>query len=275
MGMIVHFSQKTNVSISLVCMVNHSAIEHHESNRIVHELNENCLASNQTNHLDGPYVWNKNVQGFILSAYFGGYIVTQIPAGYIAGRYGARFLFSGAIFTSSLVTIFMPIVSSIHWMLFSALQVLVGLAHGTIWPCMAVIMSHWAPANERGKLMGFMNAGAQIGNVLTLSIGGLMCSWSFLGGWPMIFYSVGIFGLLWSFLWLIIYSDSPCTNRYISNIEKDFLIENTHRKSAHQFQTPWRSIFRSSSCWALFLIHTCHNWGTYTFLTSIPKYMDE
>lgn len=56
---------------------------------------------------------------------------------------------------------------------------------------MAVIMAHWAPANERGKLMGFMNAGGQIGNVLTLSIGGLMCSWDFLGGWPLIFYSVG------------------------------------------------------------------------------------
>jgi len=85
----------------------------------------------------------------------------------------------------------MPFVSSIHWILFSSLQVLVGLAHGTIWPCMAVIMAHWAPANERGKLMGFMNAGGQIGNVLTLSIGGLMCSWDFLGGWPLIFYSVG------------------------------------------------------------------------------------
>jgi len=80
---------------------------------------------------------------------------------------------------------------------------------------------------------------------------------------------------MWSFLWLIVYSDSPSQNRYISNIEKNFLIENTHQRSAQQFQTPWRSIFRSSSCWALFLIHTCHNWGTYTFLTSIPKYMDE
>ena len=28
-GVITHFSQKTNLSIALVCMVNHSAIEHH------------------------------------------------------------------------------------------------------------------------------------------------------------------------------------------------------------------------------------------------------
>lgn len=48
LGMIVHFSQKTNVSIALVCMVNHSAIERH---RIAHELNEKCLTTNRTNHL--------------------------------------------------------------------------------------------------------------------------------------------------------------------------------------------------------------------------------
>ena len=31
-GVITHFSQKTNLSIALVCMVNYSAIEHHRSN---------------------------------------------------------------------------------------------------------------------------------------------------------------------------------------------------------------------------------------------------
>lgn len=49
LGMIVHFSQKTNVSIALVCMINHSAIEHHQSNIIIHDQ---CLTlTNQTNHL--------------------------------------------------------------------------------------------------------------------------------------------------------------------------------------------------------------------------------
>ncbi len=53
----------------------------------------------------------------------------------------------------------MPLAATLHWILFSILQILAGIAHGTIWPCMAVIMANWAPANERGRLMGFMNAG--------------------------------------------------------------------------------------------------------------------
>jgi sugar phosphate permease len=53
----------------------------------------------------------------------------------------------------------MPLAANTHWIVFSVLQVIVGLAHGTIWPCMTVLMAHWAPTNERGKLMGFMTAG--------------------------------------------------------------------------------------------------------------------
>ncbi|CAF3363661.1 unnamed protein product [Rotaria socialis] len=280
LGMVVHFSQKTNISIALVCMVNHSAIQHYEKNiSKTHftEINYNCLQTNKTNHREGPYIWNKNIQGIILSSYFGGYIATQIPAGYLAGRYGVRFLYSGAILVSSLATIAMPFVTSIHWIAFTMLQILVGLAHGTIWPCIVVIMTHWAPSNERGKLMGFVNGGAQVGNVLALSISGVMCSWHFAGGWPLIFYSTGAIGFFWAILWILIYVDSPDNHTYISIIEKKIILENTQQSSNNndRFHTPWRAILTSSVCWALFIMHTCSNWGTYTFLTSIPKYMDE
>ncbi len=99
------------------------------------------------------------MQGIILGAYYWGFVITQIPAGYLAGRFGARFIFGGAIFISSLVTMFMPMAANVHWIVLSILQIIVGLAHGSIWPCLTVIMAHWAPTNERGKLMSFVNAG--------------------------------------------------------------------------------------------------------------------
>jgi len=36
-----------------------------------------------------------------------------------------------------------------------------------------------------------LDIGGPVGNVLALSVGGLMCSWNFAGGWPLIFYSAG------------------------------------------------------------------------------------
>lgn len=135
--------------------------------------------------------WSKKTQGLVLGSYFWGYLLTQVPAGYLAGRFGARFIYGGAIFMSSVVTLFLPMSAGVHWMLFAGLQILVGTAHGAIWPCLSVIGAHWAPLHERGKLMSIMNVGAQVGNVLILSTGGFMCSGSVLGGWPLIFYSTG------------------------------------------------------------------------------------
>lgn len=202
-----------------------------------------------------------------------------MPGGYLAGRYGARFIFGGAMIIAGLFSVVMPWGASIHWGILWFLRLIVGLAHGVIWPSMAVIMSHWAPPNERGKLVGFMNAGAQIGNVVTLSIGGLMCSWNFAGGWPLIYYSTGILGLVWGIFWIIFYADSPSDQRCISNSEKVYILHETQQQlsnhSKNEFQAPWKAILTSPACWALFAVHTCNNWGTYTFLTSIPKYMAE
>ncbi|CAF4771752.1 unnamed protein product, partial [Rotaria sp. Silwood2] len=112
-------------------------------------------------------------------------------------------------------------------------------------------------------------------------ISGLMCSWRFAGGWPLIFYSAGASGIIWASLWIIICVDSPRDHTYISTIEKKIILEhiqqllNNKNNNDDQFRPPWRVILKSSACWTLFIIHTCNNWGSYTFLTSIPKYMNE
>lgn len=37
---------------------------------------------------DGPFVWDTEIQGVVLASFFYGYIVTQVPGGWLAGRYG-------------------------------------------------------------------------------------------------------------------------------------------------------------------------------------------
>jgi ACS family sodium-dependent inorganic phosphate cotransporter len=59
--------------------------------------------------------------------------------------------------------------------------------------------------------------------------------------------------------------------------EKEFILQNTQQQLSnnHKFNAPWRAILTSRACWALFIVHTCSNYGFYTYLTSIPKYMNE
>jgi MFS family permease len=46
------------------------------------------------------------------------------------------------------------------------------------------LKAHWAPPTERSRLAGIANAGAQIGNVVALPLGGFLCVYGFDGGWP-------------------------------------------------------------------------------------------
>jgi sugar phosphate permease len=106
-----------------------------------------------------------------------------------------------------------------------------------------------------------------------------MCSLSFAGGWPLIYYSTGIIGVVWGIFWILFYADSPRDQRCISNQEKEHILNSTQQQSSNhsknEFKAPWKDILTSPACWGLFAVHTCNNWGTYTFLTSIPKYMAE
>ena len=38
----------------------------------------------------GEIEWDKTTQGWVLSAFFYGYLITQVPSGIIAGRYGGK-----------------------------------------------------------------------------------------------------------------------------------------------------------------------------------------
>ena len=50
-----------------------------------------------------------------------------------------------------------------------------------------------APPAERSTILGFSSAGSQIGNVITLPLGGYLCENGFDGGWASIFYVIGQF----------------------------------------------------------------------------------
>jgi MFS family permease len=58
-----------------------------------------------------------------------------------------------------------------------------------MWPAVASMWSHWAPSTERSVLIGFSNAGSQIGNVIALPLGSFLCV--SIAGWPSIFYVFG------------------------------------------------------------------------------------
>lgn len=178
--------------------------------------------SNSTNTAFETYDWSEKTQSVVLSSFFWGYVVTQIPAGQMAKAFGPKVLLLFSIGICSILTVFTPILASIGgWQGVVVLRVIEGLSQGFIFPSTHTLLSRWAPPSERGRIGTYCYAGAQFGTVVMLSTSGILAA-SFMG-WPSIFYISGACGIVWSVVWFFVGGNSPGEYKKISPEEKEFI----------------------------------------------------
>lgn len=54
------------------------------------------------------FAWDERTQGMIMSAFYSGYIITHIPGGLLAQKFGGKFIVAYAIFSTSALTLLTP-----------------------------------------------------------------------------------------------------------------------------------------------------------------------
>jgi MFS family permease len=68
----------------------------------------------------------------MLSSFFYGYILTQIPGGWLAHRFGGKRVISAAMFVMAVTTILTPVCARFHIILVYVMRVLLGIASVSI-----------------------------------------------------------------------------------------------------------------------------------------------
>ncbi|XP_070162649.1 putative inorganic phosphate cotransporter isoform X2 [Polyergus mexicanus] len=226
------------------------------------------------------YGWDPTQRNLVLSSFFWGYVVTQVPSGYIAGIWSSQKLLSIGMLLCGVFNIVTPIVAS-QWGLPAVLvcRVGMGLMQACLLPCIQSLLSKWAPPSERARLGTFAYAGAQFGTVITMPISGFLAGSSI--GWPSIFYLFGALTILWSSIFFYFGADSPAEHRSISQKEREYIekslriteTKDKNKNESKQKRIPWKEIFTSLPMWALIIAHCSQNWGYWTLLTKMPSYM--
>ncbi|XP_065055793.1 sialin-like [Rhopilema esculentum] len=218
--------------------------------------------------------WDNKLQGNILGAFFYGYLITQIPGGYIAARFGGKNLFGLAIIMTSFLTLLTPWASRQHVALLITLRFLEGICEGCIYPCMYAIWSKWAPPMERSKLSTVPHAGSYAGSVAGTLVSGILCE---LAGWSIVFYIFGALGIIWSFIWFLVVVDAPSLDPTISDEERTYIEDSLKddRVSQKVLKPPWMKFMTSVPFLAILIAHTCEGWGFSTMQTCLPKYLTE
>lgn len=143
----------------------------------------------------GEYEWSESLQGLILSAFFWGYVITHLPGGMLAERFGGKWCLSLGILSTAIFTLLTPVV--VHWggaNALIALRFIEGLGEGTTFPALSALLAAWIPLTERSKLGSLVFGGGQVGTILGTFISGqLLSKYS----WESVFYFFGTAAVVW------------------------------------------------------------------------------
>nr|CAD7447699.1 unnamed protein product [Timema bartmani] len=207
------------------------------------------------------YEWNTQTRSTILSSFFWGYVVMQVPAGMLGQRFGPKLFLMGAMAVCSVFNMLTPLAASWGgWGLVCACRIIQGLSQddkmGTparifpklvdvggipsfnnavhrhvcdaialfqafVFPSTHNILPMWSTPEERGRFATWVYAGSQFGTILAMPICGALAQSA--AGWPSVFYLFGGVGLLWCVVWFFLGADSPASHKWISQDEKLYI----------------------------------------------------
>ncbi|XP_059421133.1 vesicular glutamate transporter 3-like isoform X2 [Carassius carassius] len=242
------------------------------------------MVNNNTVYINGTAVmqpaqfnWDPETVGLIHGSFFWGYIVTQIPGGFISNKLAANRVFGAAIFLTSLLNMFIPSAARVHYGCVLFVRILQGLVEGVTYPACHGMWSKWAPPLERSRLATTSFCGSYAGAVIAMPLAGILVQYV---GWPSVFYIYGVFGIIWYTFWLLLAYDSPAIHPTISEEERTY-IETSIGEGANlmstteKFKTPWREFFTSMPVYAIIVANFCRSWTFYLLLISQPAYFEE
>ena len=141
------YAQRVNLSVALVAMVN----QNNTADNGTSHLNDTCPVEDRYRRGRGKDVvgggifmsetdkvaksdpvgefadWDGDIQAVILASFFYGYIVTQIPGGILAKRFGGKLLYGLGALCTSCFTLLTPLAARMGWKYLVAVRIIEGV----------------------------------------------------------------------------------------------------------------------------------------------------
>lgn len=213
--------------------------------------------------------WSETTKGLVLSSFFVGYLIFQVPSGWLTSRFGGRHVMAIAIIWWSAFTILTPLAAAISLPLLMVARIGMGLGEAATFPAAYYLGARWFLPAERSRFVGVLLTGIPAGTLFALlTTGSLIRAW----GWQSVFFAFGTFGLVICALWFTLIRNSPAEHPRISLAERALLTHMEGKGEDRRRSTPWKELLSQPPVWALVLNHFCSNWILYVLLTWLPSY---
>jgi sugar phosphate permease len=216
------------------------------------------------------------IKGNAVGIFFFGYLLLQIPSGYLANRWSPRKLISLFLICWGACAIGCGLVNTTAQ--FRTMRFLLGVAESGVFPATLVLLCNWFPRAERARANAYWNLCQPLAVAGAAPItGALLGVW----GWRAALIVEGALPLIWIPVWWFYISDHPREAKWISREEREHL-ETTLAQEVAELGTAkpgslWDAITERSVLLALlvmvpiYFFENCAAYGCNTFLSEALK----
>jgi len=170
------------------------------------------------------FSWTETQRGSVLSSFYWGYSLGQIPASYMMmrGTFSPKWTFGLAVFIPSVLTILVPLCARQSYQMALAIRMLIGFVESATFPACYQFYVVWIPPANKTFMIATMLSGTFMGEIIGFSLSGLLIDSSVtigstdFGGWPAVFYLFGLMGIVWFPVWATYAYETPDVHPGIS-----------------------------------------------------------
>lgn len=221
--------------------------------------------------------FSPEVVGAILSAFFWGYALMQIPCGWLCDRFkpGKILLIGGLCW--GIFQAITGILSSSK--LFMFIRVLLGISGAPIYPAGAKLQSIWLPVTERSRGSALVDVGSSLGNAFGAPLVALFVLW--LDGWREALIAIGALTAVIVIICGRRLMSTPDTNKRVNQAERDYIKNaleeewkaNQADSVATKVKVRLTTYFMHKDFWGMCFGFTCGNAIAYGLMTWGPMYL--
>lgn len=219
-------------------------------------------------HLETDMHLSKSQQGLASGIFFWGYLLLQIPGGYIAERWSARQWIAILMVLWSIAAMASGFTHSVGQLLLA--RFLLGVAEGGVQPALMATIRNWFPFAERGRAFAIFKLYTPIAAIVAAPFSGVILTyfdwrWMFIiqGGGPLV---VGLIA------WLAVVRDTPAKATWLSPAERDY-IERSRLDEGEPLEHhgTFKAAFTSKIVWHFALIYTLTQMGLLGLTLWLPS----
>lgn len=212
------------------------------------------------------------MKGHAAGIFFIGYVMMQIPGGWLATHWSPRKLISLCLVCWGVCAIACGM--SRTFLQFEIARFLLGVSESGVFPAMVVLLANWFPSAERARSNAYWNMCQPIAVVAgAVSIGWLLDNHS----WRFAIILEGLLPFIWLPVWWLTIRDHPRDAAWISDGERDYL-ETTQARERAAIETAQKVPLGQQLLQPvigllllIYFLHCCQAYGCMTFFTDTLK----